>query len=170
MQKGRKLTERKGKMTKYGSNIKDIRRWIWYDSWRKEEAKMNKRKRWRDRESLWRKDDVMPLGPEGLQDEWCKSRHLRYYSLKIRPRLLESPLEILPTQDKTQHELTSLTKITLAEFLYYLNSSCQYMRCNWFIRDFIIHKLSNFVHNLDAIFSFETFLNILSLILIAIAL
>jgi len=37
-------------------------------------------------ESLRRMEDVTPLGADELQDEWCKSCHLRYYPPKIRPR------------------------------------------------------------------------------------
>ena len=36
------------------------------------------------------KREFTPLGAEGLQDEWCKSRHLRYHSLKIRPKVATS--------------------------------------------------------------------------------
>jgi len=55
------------------------------------------------------RNKVTPLGAEGLQDERCKSRHLRYYPPKIRPNMRAH-------------------KITPAEFLYYSNSMCSYMR------------------------------------------
>ena len=58
------------------------------------------------------RNEVTPLGAEGLQDERCKSHHLRYYPPKIRPNM----------RAHKSH------KITPIEFLYYLDSSCEYMR------------------------------------------
>jgi len=98
-----KIEENKAKIT---TNLRDTH----------ESIKMNgrvqrKTKGERDEENLWKKESSHATWRrEDSKMSGAKSHHLICYPSKIRSKKLEPPLEILPTQDKTQHENSQVSQ------------------------------------------------------------